>query len=97
MKPGKKSYGSESPWCAKAENDDRTEQPVVGRDASHESVHHQKQFVESLYSARYSGWDNDKVWLSQEWKADEFMGSENGDTRCRLLGMYTRVPIKFLS
>ena len=26
--PGKKSYGSQSPWSAKAEKDDRTGQPV---------------------------------------------------------------------
>ena len=35
-KPGKKSYGSQSPWSAKAGKDDRTEQPVVNRDPSHE-------------------------------------------------------------
>ena len=31
-----------------------------------------KEF-ESSYSARYSGWDDDKAWSSQEWKADELM------------------------
>ena len=36
--PGKKSYGSQSPWSAKAQKDDRTGQPVVDRDAK--SVHH---------------------------------------------------------
>ena len=36
-------------------------------------MHHHKQFVESSYSARYSGWDDDKAWSSQEWKADELM------------------------
>ena len=71
--PWKKSYESQSPWSAKAEKYDRTGQPVVGRDASHESMHHHKQFVESSYSARYSGWDDDKAWSSQEWKADELM------------------------
>ena len=70
---GEKSYGSQSPWSAKAEKYDRTEQPVVDRDTSHESVNHHKQFVESSYSARYSGWDDDKAWSSQEWKADELM------------------------
>ena len=34
--PGKKSFGSQSPWSAKAEKYDRTVQPVVDRDASHE-------------------------------------------------------------
>ena len=76
--PGKKSYGSQSPWSAKAEKDDRTGQPVVDRDASHESMHHHKQFVESSYSARYSGWDDDKAWSSQEWKADELMDDRTG-------------------
>ena len=42
--------------------------------------HHHKQFVESSYSARYSGWDDDKAWSSQEWKADELMDD------CLLLG-----------
>ena len=53
--PGKKSYGRQSPWSAKAEKVDRTGQPVVDRDASHESVHHYKQFFENSFSARYQG------------------------------------------
>ena len=36
----KESFESQTPWSAKAEKDDRTEQPVVDRDASHESEHH---------------------------------------------------------
>ena len=52
--PGKKSFESQSPWSAKAEKYDRTEQSVVGRDTSHDPVHHHKQFVESSYSARHS-------------------------------------------
>ena len=57
---------------AKAEEYDRTVKPVVGRDTSHASGHH-KRFVESSYSASYSGWDDDKAWSSQEWKADKLM------------------------
>ena len=71
--PEQKSYESQSPWSAKAEEYDRTVRPVVGRDTSHASGHHHKRSVESSYSARYSGWDDDKAWLSQEWKADELM------------------------
>ena len=59
--PVKKSHGSQSPWSAKAEKDDRTPQPVVGRDACHEAMHHHKQIVDNSYSARYSGWDDDKA------------------------------------
>ena len=71
--PGKKSFESQSPRSAKAEKYDRTGQPVVGRDTSHEPDHHHKRFVESSYSASYSGWDDDKAWSSQDWKADELM------------------------
>ena len=46
---------------AKAEEYDRTGQPVVGSDPRKAPVHHHKQFVESSYSARYSGWDDDKA------------------------------------
>ena len=55
------------PGVRKLRNYDRT--VTTG----HEPVHHHKQFVESSYSARYSGWDDDKAWSSQEWKADELM------------------------
>ena len=68
-----RSYESQSPWSAKAEEYDRTGQPVVGRGTSHAPGHHHKQFVESSYSARYSGWDDDKAWSCQEWKADKLM------------------------
>ena len=37
-----------------------------------------KGFVESSYSARYSGWDDEKAWLSQEWKADKLMDDRTG-------------------
>ena len=76
--PGKKSYESQSPWSAKAEKDDRTGQPVVHRDESHESIHHHKQFVDSSYSARHSRWDDDKAWSSQEWKAVKSMDDRTG-------------------
>ena len=37
---GKRSYESQSPWSAKAEEYDRMEKPVVGRDTSHAPGHH---------------------------------------------------------
>ena len=70
--PGKRSYESQSPLGMQAEKYDRTGKPVVGRDTSHAPGHHQR-FVESSYSASYSGWDDGKVWSSQEWKAHELM------------------------
>ena len=76
--PVKRSYESQSPWSAKAEEYDRTVKPVVGRDTSHAPGHHHKQFVKSSHSAGYSGWDHDKAWSSQEWKADELMDDRTG-------------------
>ena len=67
---GKRSYESQSPLSNQAEKYDRTVKPVVGRDTSHAPGHHQR-FVESSYSASYSGWNDDKAWSSQEWKSDE--------------------------
>ena len=51
--------------------------PLVSRDTSHAPGHH-KRFVESSYSASYSGWDDDNAWSSQEWKADELMDDRTG-------------------
>ena len=76
--PEKRSYESQSRLSMQAEKYDRTGQPVVSRDASDESMYHHKQFVDSSYSARYSGWDDDKAWSSQEWKADELMDDRTG-------------------
>ena len=70
--PGKRSYESQSPLSMQAEKYDRKGKPVVGRDTSHEQGHHH-QFVESTNSASCSGWDDDKAWSSQKWKADELM------------------------
>ena len=74
----KRSYESQSPISVGAMICDGTVKPVVCRDTSHEQGHHHKQFVESSYSARYSRWDNDKAWSSQEWKADKSMGDRTG-------------------
>ena len=76
--PGKRSYGNQDPWSAKAGKEDRTGQLVVDRDPSHESVHHHKKIVESSNSARHSGWDDNKAWSSQEWKADKSMDDGKG-------------------
>ena len=67
--PGK-SYGNLNPWSVKAEKEDRTGQPVVGTDPRTAPGHHHEQFTESSFSARYSKWDDDKAWSSQEWKTD---------------------------
>ena len=71
--PVKRSYESQSPWSAKGETYHRTRTPVVGRDPRTAPGNHHKQFVESSYSVRYSGWDGDKAWSSQEWKPDELI------------------------
>ena len=71
--PGKKSYGNQNPWSAKAEREDRPGQPVVGSDPKTASDYHHEQFIESSFSARYSKWDDNQAWSSQEWKTDTSM------------------------
>ena len=76
--PGKKSHESQSPWSAKAEKNDRTGQPVVGSDPRTAPGYYHKQFTERSFSARYSRWDDDKAWSSQEWKADKSIDDKTG-------------------
>ena len=53
----------------KAEREDRTEHPAVGSDPRTMLDCCHEQYTESSFSARYSGWDDDKAWSSLEWKA----------------------------
>ena len=50
----------------------------MGSDPRTAPGHHHKQFVESSYYARYSGWDDDQAWSSQEWKTDTSMCDRSG-------------------
>ena len=75
--PEKISYESQSPLRVQAEKYDRTVKPVVWCDTSHEQGHH-RRFVESMHSASYSEWDDDKAWSSQEWKSDHLMDDRTG-------------------
>ena len=76
--PVKSSYESQSPWSAKAEEYDRTEKLFLAVTQVTRQGTTTKGFVESSHSARYSGWDDEKAWLSQEWKADELMDDRTG-------------------
>ena len=60
--PGKKSYGNQNPWSAKAEREDRTGQPVVGSDPTTVPDYYHEQSTESSFSARHSKWDENKAW-----------------------------------
>ena len=53
-----------------SENRERTGQPFVGSDQKTASDCYHEQFIESSFSARYSKWDDNQVWSSQEWKTD---------------------------
>ena len=68
--PGKRSYGNQNPWSAIAEKEDRTGQPVVRSDPRTALGNYHEKFTESSFSARYSKWDDNKGWSSQEWKDD---------------------------
>ena len=68
--PGRRSYGNQNPWSAKAEREDRPGQSVVGSDPKTASDYYHEQSIESSFSARYSKWDDNQAWSSQEWKTD---------------------------
>ena len=76
--PGKRSYGNQNPWSAKAEREDRTGQPVVGSDPKTASDYYHEQSIENSFSARYSKWDDNQAWSSQEWKTDTSMCDRSG-------------------
>ena len=70
ISPEKRSYGSQDPSSSIAKVD-RSERPDRGTDLFEASDHHyQDQFMESFSSARYSKWDDDRAWSSQEWNTD---------------------------
>ena len=48
--------------------EERTGQPLVGSDQKTASDYYHEQSIESSFSARYSKWDDNQVWSSQEWK-----------------------------
>ena len=75
---GERSYGNQNPWSAKAEREDRTGQPVVGSDPKTASDYYHEQSSESSFSARYSKWDDNQAWSSQEWKTDTSMCDRTG-------------------
>ena len=68
--PVKRSYGSQNPWSAKAEREDRPGQPVVGSDPKTASDYYHEQSIGSSLSARYSKCDDNQAWSSQEWETD---------------------------
>ena len=77
--PGKRSYGNQDPWRAKAERE-RIDpgQPVVGSDPRTVPDYYYEQSIESSFSARYSKWDDNKAWSSQEWKKDTSICDRSG-------------------
>ena len=58
--------------------EDRKGQPVVGSDPRTAPDYFHEQSTESSFSARYSKWDDNKAWSSQEWKADPPMDDRTG-------------------
>ena len=91
--PRKKSCGNQNPWSAKAEKEDRTGQPVVDSDPKTALAHYHEHFIERSFSARYSEWDDNKAWSSQEWKADKSMDDGTGQPVMTSWGK-TSLPIK---
>ena len=62
-----------------AEKEERSGRPDIGIDRMKSSdYYHHEQFMESLSSASYSKWDDDRAWSSQEWKTDTEMYERSG-------------------
>ena len=78
VSPGKRSHGNQNPSSAKAERGKRTGQPVVRSDQKTASDYYHEQSIESSFSARYSKWDDNRAWFSQEWKTDTSMCERSG-------------------
>ena len=58
--------------------EERTGQPVVDSDQKTASDYYREQFIEISFSARYSKWDDNQAWSSQEWKTDTSMCERSG-------------------
>ena len=50
----------------------------MGSDPKTASDYYHEQSIESSFSARYSKWDDNQVWSSQEWKTDTSMCDRSG-------------------
>ena len=58
--------------------EERTGQPVVGSDQKTASDYYHEQSIESSFSTRYSNWDDNQAFSSQEWKTDTSMCERSG-------------------
>ena len=71
VSPVKRSYGNPNLWSTLAEKDEGSGRPDIGSDRKTAfDYYYHEQFMESFSSARYSKWDDDHAWSSQEWKTD---------------------------
>ena len=78
VSPGKKYYGNQDPWKSVA-GEDRSGQLGKETDLFEASDHYyHEQFMESFSSTDYSKLDYDRVWSSQEWKAEATTHDRSG-------------------
>ena len=69
VSPVKRSYGNQNPWSTIAEKEEGSGRPDIGIDRKKASDHYShEQIIERSFSARYSKWDDNQAWSSQEWK-----------------------------
>ena len=76
--PVKRSYGNQDPWSAKAERERIERGNPLWAATQEPCLTYHEHSTESSFSARYSKWDDNKAWSSQEWKADKPMGDRTG-------------------
>ena len=78
VSPGKRSYENRDPWKSVA-GEDRSGQLGKETDLLEASDHnYHEQCMESFSSASYSKLDDDRVWSSQEWKAETTTHDRSG-------------------
>ena len=76
---GKRSYGNQNAWSAKAEREEGSGRPDIGSDRKTAFDHYyHEQFMESFSSASYTKRDDNQAWSSQEWKTDTSMCDRSG-------------------
>ena len=73
VSPGKRSCGNQNPWSAKAERGEN--RATCCRQRPKDRIW---LLSWTSFSARYSKWDDNQAWSSQEWKTDTSMCERSG-------------------
>ena len=82
--PGKRSYGNQDPWSAKAEREDRTGQPVVGSDPRTVPDYYHEHILKALSQHATQNGMITKLGLLKSGKLTHRWVIERGNPLCSL-------------